>query len=54
MDYFNIPEPWELEEDRQIKLENMRKKHKKHYDEVEFTTLLEEEREKLINELVRN
>lgn len=51
MDYFNIPEPWELEEDRQIKLE-MRKKHKKHYDEVEFATLLEEEKEKLENEFV--
>ena len=52
MDYFHIPESWELEEDRQIKLENMRKRHKKHYEEVEFATLLEEEKEKLENEFV--
>lgn len=52
MDYIHIPESWELEEDRQIKLENMRKRHKKHYEEVEFATLLEEEEEKLENEFV--
>ena len=52
MDYFNIPEPWELEEDRQIKLEHMRKRHRKNYEEVEFETLLEEEKEKLENEFV--
>lgn len=52
MDYFHIPEPWELEEDRQIKLENMRKRHRKQYEEVEFETLLEEEKEKIKNEFV--
>ena len=52
MDYFHISEPWALEEDRQIKLENMRKRHRKQYEEVEFATLLEEEKEKLKNEFV--
>ena len=49
---FRIPEPWELEEDRQNKLENMRKRHRKQYEEVEFATLLEEEEEKIKNEFV--
>lgn len=52
MDYFRIPEPWELEEDRQTRLESMRKRQRKQYEEVEFAELLEEEKEKLKDEFI--
>ena len=52
MDHFHVPELCELEEDRRNKLKSMRKRKRKQYEEVEFATLLEEEKEKLKNELV--
>lgn len=52
MDYFHVPELCGLEEDRRNKLKSMRKRQRKQYEEVEFETLMEEEKEKLKNELV--